>query len=88
MMLRAPGAFRALSYLSLPFSISPERGARTSIYLATSEEVAGVTGEFFTRSKKTAATNRDDTPANRTLLWDLSVESLHRRAALVNRAVG
>jgi retinol dehydrogenase-12 len=74
MMLRAPGAFRVISYLSLPFSISPEAGARTSVYLATSPEVSKVSGRYFTRSKEAPTHNRFDTPANRALLWDSSVE--------------
>jgi retinol dehydrogenase-12 len=73
MMLRAPGAFRVVSYLSLPFSISPEEGARTSVYLATSPEVSKVSGRYFTRSKEAPTRNRFDTPANRALLWNSSV---------------
>ena len=76
MMLQAPGAFRILSYLSLPFSISPEEGARTSLYLATSPEVANVTGLYFTNSKVTATKNAFDTEENRALLWDLSLASM------------
>jgi retinol dehydrogenase 12 len=33
------------------FAITPEQGARTSIYLATSPEVAGVTGRYFVNSR-------------------------------------
>lgn len=77
MMLQAPGAFRLISYLSLPFSISPERGARTLVYLATSPEVSGMSGHYFTNSKKTEATNRFDTEDNRALLWELSLKALH-----------
>jgi retinol dehydrogenase 12 len=88
MMLQAPGAFRVLSYLSMPFSISPQKGARTSVYLATSPDVAGVSGHYFTSSKKTATKNKFDTEGNRALLWDLSVEALNLQdgAAAVRRA--
>ena len=34
-----------------PFQISPRRGAKTSIYLATSPEVATKTGMYWVRSK-------------------------------------
>jgi NAD(P)-dependent dehydrogenase (short-subunit alcohol dehydrogenase family) len=34
-----------------PFQISPRRGAKTSIYLATSPDVAGRTGMYWVRSK-------------------------------------
>jgi NAD(P)-dependent dehydrogenase (short-subunit alcohol dehydrogenase family) len=81
MMLQAPGAFRVLSYLSLPFSVSPEKGARTSVYLATSSEVRGVSGDYFVRSKKAATKNAFDTDENRALLWDLSLKSVEAGAA-------
>lgn len=87
MMFRAPGAFRLLSYLSLPFSISSENAARTSIYLASSPDVSAVSGEYFTRSRRTEARNRFDTPENRALLWDLSLQSL-RRSEHIERQAG
>ena len=34
-----------------PFEISPKRGAKTSLHLATSPAVAGRTGEYWVRSK-------------------------------------
>lgn len=42
----APALFRPLMKLFLQ---SPEQGARTSIYLATSDEVRNTTGEFFVK---------------------------------------
>ena len=55
-----------------PFARSPERGARTSVYLATSPEVADVTGRYFVDSRP--ATPRppamDADLARR--LWDVS----------------
>lgn len=80
MMWTAPGAFRLMSYLSLPFSTSVERGARTSIYLASSPEVTGVSGQYFTRSKRTAAENKFDTEENREALWNLSLKSVQAGA--------
>jgi NAD(P)-dependent dehydrogenase (short-subunit alcohol dehydrogenase family) len=76
MMKKAPGAFRIITYLALPFSITPERGASTSVYLATSPEVRGVSGAYFVNSKRTATKNALDTPDNRALLWDLSLEAI------------
>lgn len=75
MMLHAPGALRLVSYLSLPFSVSPEVGARTSVYLASSPEVKNVSGRYFTRSKETRVRNKFDTAENRALLWDLSMKA-------------
>jgi NAD(P)-dependent dehydrogenase (short-subunit alcohol dehydrogenase family) len=55
-----------------PFEISPRRGARTSIFLATSPEVAGKTGLYWVRSKPGHMSRhaRDDAAAAR--LWDES----------------
>lgn len=72
MMLQAPGAFRVVSWLSLPFSTSPQRGARTSVYLASSPDVAGVSGQYFAGSKERAVRTAFDTQQNRALLWELS----------------
>jgi NAD(P)-dependent dehydrogenase (short-subunit alcohol dehydrogenase family) len=88
MMLRAPGAFRIVSYLSLPFSVSPEEGALTSVYLATSPEVSGVSGRYFENSRTTATKNRFDTEENRALLWDLSLRSVPEGAAAAARRAG
>ena len=54
------------------FLLTPEEGAQTSIYLCTSPEVAGVTGQYFAKSK-VAKTTRfgDDLDAARRL-WDIS----------------
>jgi retinol dehydrogenase 12 len=58
--------------LARPLLLTAEQGARTSIYLASSPEVAGVTGEYFARCKVTKPSRqaRDDDSARR--LWELS----------------
>jgi NAD(P)-dependent dehydrogenase (short-subunit alcohol dehydrogenase family) len=86
MMLGAPGVFRVVSLLSLPFSLSAENGARASVHLATAPELAAVTGQYFAGSKPSAAANRFDTEANRALLWDKSLEALEDGAAATRRA--
>ncbi len=55
-----------------PFEISPKRGAKTSLYLATSRAVAGKTGMYWVRSKPGHMSRqaRDDGAAAR--LWDES----------------
>jgi retinol dehydrogenase 12 len=85
MMLQAPGALRLVSYLSLPFSISPFEGARTSVYLASSPEVKGISGQYFANSKRAAVKNKFDTPENRALLWDLSLKAAQLGAAIAAR---
>ena len=59
-----------------PFQISPRRGARTSVYLATSPEVATRTGEYRVRSKRghMGKQARNDEAAAR--LWDDSEQIL------------
>jgi NAD(P)-dependent dehydrogenase (short-subunit alcohol dehydrogenase family) len=51
------------------FAISPEKGAETIVYLASSPEVAGVSGEYFYQCRPATPTNeaRDDAAARR--LW-------------------
>lgn len=68
------GLFAVAFKLAKPFMKSPEDGARTTIHLATSPEVAGVTGEYFASSRRAWSTpaSRDAAAARR--LWDLSAE--------------
>lgn len=56
------------------FSASPEKGAETAVYLATSKEVEGVNGGFFVncRRVKTTAIADDESLALR--LWNKSME--------------
>lgn len=56
------------------FLRSPEQGARTSVHLATSDELLGKTGGYYARCRpKTAAAHAfDDAAARR--LWQLSEE--------------
>jgi NAD(P)-dependent dehydrogenase (short-subunit alcohol dehydrogenase family) len=64
--------FKYGTKIARPFLLSPENGARTSIFLASSPEVEGVTGEYFTRSKVATPSKkaRDDAQARK--LWELS----------------
>ena len=68
----AKGLFRHLVKLGAPFMLSAARGARTSIYLASSPEVEGVTGEYFIRCRKRKPSRaaRDEALAER--LWQVS----------------
>jgi NAD(P)-dependent dehydrogenase (short-subunit alcohol dehydrogenase family) len=55
-----------------PFQITPERGALTTLYLATSPDVATTTGTYFSQSKprKSDSVTYDEALAKR--LWDVS----------------
>jgi NAD(P)-dependent dehydrogenase (short-subunit alcohol dehydrogenase family) len=56
------------------FAISAEDGAKSSVYLASSPEVEGVTGKYFVKAKEVLSSpaSRDEAAARR--LWQLSEE--------------
>lgn len=58
--------------IARPLLLDVVAGAQTSIYLASSPDVAGVTGEYFIKNKiaKPSRLARDDDAARR--LWELS----------------
>jgi len=58
--------------LARPFFLSPERGADTIVYLASSPEVAGETGGYYVKRQRRepSAAARDDAAARK--LWDIS----------------
>ncbi len=60
--------------LGRPFMLSPQRGADTIVYLASSPEVAGETGGYYVRRQRRepSPAARDDAAARR--LWQLSEE--------------
>ena len=70
----ASGIYKFLWILNKPLLISPERGAETSIYLASSKEVDGITGKYFYKCKLKRSSKRsyDETMAKR--LWKVSSE--------------
>jgi retinol dehydrogenase 12 len=72
--LNSEGFFRHLIQLVSPFLITPEKGARTSVYLASSPEVAGVSGEYFIKCRKAKPSSaaRNDALVER--LWQVSEE--------------
>lgn len=60
--------------LMRPFLLSPQRGAETVVYLATSPAVAGVTGKYFDKcaEAKISQAAQDDDQARR--LWEVSMQ--------------
>ena len=60
--------------LMRPFMKSPERGAETSVYLASSPDVEGITGTYFAgaKAKTSQATSYDRATTAR--LWQVSAE--------------
>lgn len=70
-LFRAPGIVR---WLARPFAVSEVQGADTSVYLASSQEVEGVSGRYFykRRQSRISAEAQDDAVARR--LWDESLK--------------
>jgi NAD(P)-dependent dehydrogenase (short-subunit alcohol dehydrogenase family) len=74
------GLFTLGIKVAKPFMLSAARGARTSVYLASSPEVAGVTGQYFVRcrARKPSRAARDHEAARR--LWTVSEELVAQKA--------
>ncbi|SHJ25410.1 NAD(P)-dependent dehydrogenase, short-chain alcohol dehydrogenase family [Hymenobacter daecheongensis DSM 21074] len=76
--LMAPGRTGLLKMawsLGKPFMISPERGAQTSIFLASAPEVAHVSGRYFKHSKPARLlSSRAQNRAEASRLWRISAE--------------
>jgi retinol dehydrogenase-14 len=65
---------RLMTRLVTPFMRTPEQGADTSVYLASSPEVEGVTGGYFAsrRARRSSRRSHDTELARR--LWRVSEE--------------
>jgi len=68
------GAFGIVNRMGRPFMASPAKGARTPLYVATSPEVEGVTGRYFSKMKERQSSieSYDDAEAKR--LWAESMK--------------
>jgi NAD(P)-dependent dehydrogenase (short-subunit alcohol dehydrogenase family) len=65
------GFFSFVINLIRPFLLTPEKGARTTVYLASSPEVEGVSGKYFDKckAKKPKPWAEDDEAAERLWKW-------------------
>lgn len=63
------GFFR---WVSKVFFITPEKGAYTSVYLAASPEVEGVTGKYFDKCREVASSPASHDASLRERLWEAS----------------
>lgn len=70
----ATGFMRLAIRLSGPFMKTPQQGARTSVHLASSPEVEGVTGQYFANSnpRRSSSASYDEAVAAR--LWQVSAQ--------------
>jgi retinol dehydrogenase 14 len=64
--------YRVLTPLARPFMKSPEKGAATSIYLASSPEVQRVTGRYFANCKPKTSNKLSYDTAAAARLWQVS----------------
>jgi NAD(P)-dependent dehydrogenase (short-subunit alcohol dehydrogenase family) len=58
--------------IASPFFLSPAKGARTSVYLSSSPEVAGVSGQYFAKCKAKTPKRQALDAAAATRLWTVS----------------
>jgi len=66
------GGLKLIFSLATPFMISPEKGAETSVYLATAPKLESKSGGFFVKQKLFKPANIANDEASREKLWDLS----------------
>lgn len=64
------GAAKALGAISI------EKGAKTSIFLASSAEVEGVSGKYFDKCKQKESSNQSYVIEDQKLLWEISEQLL------------
>ncbi|MFN2546266.1 MAG: SDR family oxidoreductase [Myxococcales bacterium] len=84
----AVGGWFGLGFtLVKPFLLTPEQGARTQIYLASSPEVEGVTGGYFIRKKQHQPPRLARNALVRRRLWDVSEKLTGLQEALTT-AIG
>jgi retinol dehydrogenase 12 len=69
MMATAQGFFTIIAYFAFPFAISPQKGAATSVYLASSRQGAIASGLYFTNCRPVALRSKFNTDEARTRLW-------------------
>ncbi len=58
--------------LMSPFFLSPEKGAETSLYLASSPEIEGVTGKYFVKKAPVESSPESHDRAVAKRLWQMS----------------
>ena len=72
--------FRFLVPLLRPFMKTPEEGAATSIYLASSPKVEGVTGSFFVKGRPRTSNKASYDNLAAARLWKISADLVGRSA--------
>lgn len=65
-------AFDVFQTVGRPFLMTPEKGARTTIYLASSPEVEGKTGGYYSSSRPATSTPASHDAGSARRLWEMS----------------
>lgn len=73
---RGTGFGKSVVALVRPFFLSAEEGAETAIYLATSAEVAGMTGYYFYKKKPQSLRGKIDNQEASDVFWDWSKQQV------------
>jgi NAD(P)-dependent dehydrogenase (short-subunit alcohol dehydrogenase family) len=66
------GLWKGLLAIGRPFMTSPEQGARTSVYLASSPDVRGVSGGYFVACRRASPAKAALDRADAARLWEIS----------------
>ena len=69
---RSGGWLTLGTLLARPFMISPEKGAETSIFLATDPSVAHVSGGYYSKKRPEPVRSSFNTSAHNRRLWEMS----------------
>lgn len=60
--------------LARPFMIGPDKGAETPVYVATSQELEGVSGKYFVRKEIQDSSKESNSMEEARKLWDVSLK--------------
>jgi len=69
-----PGLTSLVIKLGKNFAISPEQGAQTIIYLASSDDVEGKSGGYYYKCKPAVPTREAQNDSDAKRLWDISAK--------------
>ena len=83
-----PGRMRGLIPIARLFMKTPERGAATPVYLASSPEVEGVTGRYFVNSKPTRSAELSYDTHAAARLWSVSSKLVGLTEGTLGAAAG
>eukprot|EP00878_Enallax_costatus_P009201 GHUV01009619.1.p1 GENE.GHUV01009619.1~~GHUV01009619.1.p1 ORF type:complete len:323 (+),score=85.49 GHUV01009619.1:886-1854(+) len=83
-LMTDPGAWtsKLMTALFTPFTLSPEQGAQTSIYLASSPEVEGITSNYYDNCRPVSSSPASYDTEVAARLWGVSQELTDVKAML------